>query len=458
MKYLKSYESFINKSFAMTNNQINSGLLVLEKKIVNDFTNNFWRLSLKSSVFTTEEKIYIQSHQVDMLNEAWFGDMINKVWDTAKEKGSKFLNKIKEKFDLIKNNFTEFISGITDFVKKIINGFKKLITPAKDFTSKISEKFKKDVDDAKKKDEESVNNEFKQLLELKNWISDKFVSLFSNKTGESSSKIENNLEDDVDIIEELESEESNESIDILSSFYIKEEYKIGDKVKWINKDGDETEKEIERIEGEYLFFTGKDGDEFKKNIDDLIEKGKDAIKGAKDFFLKWFVGMEETSPPKEGGKAKWWIKLILKIFSMCFNWVEKLIGSLIDLVIQNVLKFVSKVSKILDPSAPGPYNFEVTGVILSGLIALATASVDIFNNLDSLGLDESITRILNIVKPYIKEYVPTLETIEKVLAGILLALAAYEIIETIRDMTKKPTDQPVAQPVAIKPKINLSKS
>ena len=55
MKYLKTYEKYILKSLKMSNNQINYGLLVIERKIYDDFSNNFWRLSLKSSIFSIEE-------------------------------------------------------------------------------------------------------------------------------------------------------------------------------------------------------------------------------------------------------------------------------------------------------------------------------------------------------------------------------------------------------------------
>ena len=59
MKYLKTYEQYILKSLKMSNNQINYGLLVIERKIYDDFSNNFWRLSLKSSIFSIDDRVTI---------------------------------------------------------------------------------------------------------------------------------------------------------------------------------------------------------------------------------------------------------------------------------------------------------------------------------------------------------------------------------------------------------------
>jgi hypothetical protein len=56
MKYLKRYEKFINESFNNVNINIDKSLIVIERKVLNDFSVDFWDLSLKSSVFTEEEK------------------------------------------------------------------------------------------------------------------------------------------------------------------------------------------------------------------------------------------------------------------------------------------------------------------------------------------------------------------------------------------------------------------
>lgn len=63
--------------------------------------------------------------------------------------------------------------------------------------------------------------------------------------------------------------EGNSLIDLSSKLNEADEFKQGDKVKYTNKQGEEVEKEILRVEGEDVFFTAKDGSEFSKKITDL---------------------------------------------------------------------------------------------------------------------------------------------------------------------------------------------
>jgi hypothetical protein len=108
MKYLKRYESFMDKAFNDVNFNIDKNLSIVEKMVLNDFSVNFWDLSLNSSVFTEEEKSFIKenlmSNKVDLVNEGWLGDTLGQVWDKAKEVGGKVWDKVKSKITIIKDN------------------------------------------------------------------------------------------------------------------------------------------------------------------------------------------------------------------------------------------------------------------------------------------------------------------------------------------------------------------
>jgi len=462
MKYLHTYEKFINESFNLTSKQIDSRLMVIERQVLKNFSKNFWSLSLNSEVFTIDERVFIKeqliNYKIDSLNEGWLGDLTTNVWNTAKEKGEKIFNKIKEKIDLVKNNFKAFVSGITSFVKDIVNGFKKILVPTKDIIDKIKAKVKINPDKLKEKE---VTAEMGQLKETTVWIKDKFVDVFNQKVNEKGTEAETSLEPELDIIEDLD-----ESVDILKSFYIineEVEYKQGDKVKYINKEGKEVEKEVNRVEGEYLFFIGQDGNEFKKNISDIkvdttTDKVKDGAKKTTSFFLSWVVGMNETSPPEKGGKAKWWIKLILKIIALCLNWVDKLLTTLGDFLSKNLLKGVSFVSSKL--KGPGPFEFTALGIIVTELVVIATSLFSIEEILTK-GLDQTgkLVEILNIILPYVKEYVPTMETLEKILASFIVALSFYEIYHAVKDINaeEKIEAKPTINFNKVAPKINLKK-
>ena len=97
MKYLKRYESFMNQAFDDVNINIDKSLSIVEKQVLNDFSVNFWDLSLNSSVFTEEEKSFIKenlmNNKIDLVNEGWLGDTLGTVWDKAKEVGGKIYDK-----------------------------------------------------------------------------------------------------------------------------------------------------------------------------------------------------------------------------------------------------------------------------------------------------------------------------------------------------------------------------
>ena len=83
--------------------------------------------------------------------------------------------------------------------------------------------------------------------------------------------------------------EGNSLTELSSKLNEADEFKQGDKVKYTNKQGEEVEKEILRVEGENVFFTAKDGSEFSKKIADL-SKNKPGEEGEKSSSKKGMFG------------------------------------------------------------------------------------------------------------------------------------------------------------------------
>lgn len=383
MKYLKRYESFMNDAFKNVNINIDKSLSIVEKQVLNDFSANFWDLSLNSSVFTEEEKSFIKenliSHKADLVNEGWLGDTLGAVWDKAKEVGGAVWDKVKSKITIIKDNIKNLVSGIADFIKEMFKSLgNSIVTKSTALKEKVKVEFPakvKAILDQKKPDEKELTTEIQQLKatydHLKNTIAAGLL------TGSIDASDDNVIKDAEGQIGELETELKAESQnhDILSAFYITEaeeapvEYKVGDKVKYKRDNGEEVEKEIVKIEGDNIFFKDKEGKEFSKPKTDIIGKAKGV--GAKIWggFSKWFLDMEQATPP-EKGKAVWWIKLILKIVGLILSPVVKALEVAVKFVASNVLKAASVATKWL--KGPGVFEFLVLGGIAAGIPALVT--------------------------------------------------------------------------------------
>lgn len=377
MKYLKRYEKFVNENIKFIGKNIDRNLLIVEKKVLNDFSISFWDMSLKSSVFSVDEKNFIKENllnvKVDLINERWLTDTLGEVWNKAKEVGGKIWDKVQSKITIIKDNIKNLCSGISDFIKDMFKSIgNSIITKSQalkdvvkgDFPKKVEEFFQKN----KPKDED-LGNELEQLSATISHLNESVkAGLFVKNVDTSDDSVINGAESEVS---ELESELKTESIrhDILSAFYIKEdvEYKVGDKVKYKRDKGEEVEKKISRIDGDTLFFKDKQGNEFSKSKSDII--GKSVGTGAKSWagFAKWFLDMEQATPP-EKGKAIWWIKLILKIVTLILSPIVKALEVAAKYVASNILKVASAVSKYLN--GPGVFEFLVLGGIVAGIPAL----------------------------------------------------------------------------------------
>lgn len=407
MKYLKRYEKFVNENIKFINTNIDKNLLIVEKKVLNDFSNSFWDMSLKSSVFSIDEKKFIKENllnvKVDLINEGWLSDTLGEVWNKAKEVGGQVWDKVKSKITIIKDNIKNLCSGISDFIKEMFKSIgNSLVIKSQTLKEKVKtefpEKVKTTLQKNKPKDED-LGNELKQLSATSKHLTESFkVGLFVKNVDTSDDSVISGAESEVG---ELESELKAESIkhDILSAFYIKEaeqvEYKVGDKVKYKRDNGEEVEKDIIRIDGDNFFFKDKEGNEFSKSKSDII--GKSVGTGVKAWagFAKWFLDMEQATPPVKG-KAVWWVKLILKIVSLVLSPIVKALEVAAKYVSSNILKGASAVSKYL--SGPGVFEFLILGGIVAGIPALVTEFT-----LVSHKMPEAWAHIFEIVSHFLAE-------------------------------------------------------
>ena len=433
MKYLKRYESFMNQAFSDVNINIDKSLSIVEKQVLNDFSINFWDLSLNSSVFTNEEKEFIKenlmTNKVDLVNEGWLSDTLGAVWDKAKEVGGKIYDKVKSKITIIKDNIKNLVSGIADFIKEMFKSLgNSIVTKSTALKDKVKTEFPakvKSILDQKKPAEKELTTEIDQLKatydHLKNSIA---AGLLTGSIDTSDDTVIADAEGQVGELEnELKAESQNH--DILSAFYITEaeeaevEYKVGDKVKYKRDSGEEVEKEIVKIEGDNFFFKDKDGNEFSKPKTDIVGKSKGT--GAKVWggFAKWFLDMEQATPP-EKGKAVWWIKLILKIVGLVLSPVVKALEVAVKFISSNVLKAASAAAKYL--KGPGVFEFIVMGGIVAGIPALVTEF-----SLVSHKMPEAFAHVFEIVSLFLVE-VSGLEILLKIFGAFCAAMTLYQLV------------------------------
>jgi len=435
MKYLKRYESFMNQAFNDVNINIDKSLSIVEKQVLNDFSVNFWDLSLNSSVFTNEEKKFIKenlmNNKVDLVNEGWLGDTLGTVWDKAKEVGGKIYDKVKSKITIIKDNIKNLVSGIADFIKSLFKSLGNTIaTKSKAVYAAVKPKFESTVKATfakKKPDPKVLKNEIDQLKvtveHLKNSIA---AGLLTGSIDAADDAVITDAEGQVGELEnELKAESQNH--DILSAFYITEseetkeapvEYKVGDKVIYKSKEGKEIEKEIIKIEGDNFFFKDKEGNEFSKTKADIVGKAKGL--GAKIWggFTKWFLDMEQSTPPVKG-KAVWWIKLILKIVGLVLSPVVKALEIAVKFITSNILKAVSAAAKYL--KGPGVFEFIVLGGVVAGLPALVTE----FSLLGHI-VPEPFKEIFEVIAEFLAE-VTGIESLLLIIGGFCAAMTLLQL-------------------------------
>jgi hypothetical protein len=396
MKYLKRYESFMNQAFNDVNINIDKSLSIVEKQVLNDFSISFWDLSLNSSVFTTEEKAFIKenlmSNKVDLVNEGWLGDTLGAVWDKAKEVGGKVWDKVKSKITIIKDNIKNLVSGIADFIKNMFKSLgNSIVTKSTALKDKVKTEFPakvKSILDQKKPEPKVLKNEIDELKATYDHL--KMTVAAGLLTGSIDTSDDTVIADAESQVGELENELKAES-----------------------------QKEIVKIEGDNIFFKDKEGNEFSKPKTDIV--GKSQSTGAKVWggFAKWFLDMEQATPP-EKGKAVWWLKLILKIVGLVLSPVVKALEVAAKFITSNVLKGVSAASKYL--KGPGVFEFLVLGGIVAGIPALVTEF-----SLVGHKMPEAFAHIFEVVGLFLSE-VSGMKVLLTIFGAFCAAMTLYQLI------------------------------
>ena len=431
MKYLKRYETFINDVIQNASLDIDRGISIVEKQVLNDFSGGFWEMSLNSTVFTTEEKSFIKENllsiKIDLVNEGWLTDPLGKILDRAKEKGGKIWDKVKSKITIIKNNIKKLVMGVSDFVKNLLKSLGNLvINKSKGLKNKIKADFPnkvKGIFSKNKPDPDKLKTEIQQLKETVEYLQPLITSgVFANFVDASDDKVASDAEGQIG---ELENELKTELIhyDILGSFYITEAdgYKVGDVVRYKKKDGTEGEKPIVRIDGDNFVFKDKEGKEFIKSKVDII--GNKGI-GSTTWggFSKWFLDMEKSTPPEGGkGKAVWWIKLILKIIGLILSPIVKALEIAVKFIATNVLKGVSWITKE-KLKGPGIYEFIILSGVIAGIGALTTEI-----SLVSHKMPEPWAHIFEVISIFLTE-ASGIKSLLMVFGAFCAAMTLYQLI------------------------------
>jgi hypothetical protein len=428
MKHIRNYKSFIK--------EVHNQVPIIEKQIFSDFSNSIWDMSLRSSIFTTDEKEFIKenltSYKIDLLKEE-FGikDFFKTVYDNGKKAGGKLFSTIKEKLLKIKEGMKSLISGVVKFFEVMI---KKLFNLSQSNVKNITTQFKSPIDKKlvelitqKKISTEDLKGDIGNVKQTTDFLKTKFVTSFSKKVETVDDKVISDAEAEVANIED---ELKLESFDILKTFYsVNEEFKVGDMVSYTRDNGETAQKEIVKIDGDTLTFKDKEGNEFTKGADDVkpVKGVSDKILDAKDWFMKWFLDMKETSPP-EGGKSKWWMKLVLKIVLLLLAPMKALLTTTIKFVSSNAAKGLSNFVKAL--GGPGIFEFAALNAVLIGIPNLIDAPTKIiFSQFGLSQLEEPWNLVFKLFVKLISE-LSGMDMVIKVFGVICLILAVEGIVSS----------------------------
>lgn len=406
MRRIHTYKGFIKESVKAIDKQT----LIIEKQLINEFSNNFWSLCNNSTVFTNEEKQFISNHLVsekfDLLKEEW--KFLDKAVDYFQDKSKEIKDRFTTKLKALKDSISSYVQSVKEFAKKI---FFALLDGVKSKANEVIKKHKDDfLDKVEALDKVKLLSERKQLIETFSWwgyvtkatndflkvkrlpnsvwsksISSKIDSNYKNVESEASKNIS-------DAEKEME-EGKNESFrsilnsttdDVLMSFYLLKEQ--------------EEEKESK-------------------------------IESCVNWLLK-FLEVEKLDPQvKTGEKLLWWGKLFLKILQACLNPIVILVEKVI---VKNALTATSWVTNKL--GGPGPYPFVVLGGVAAAMFGFLADFGLVFPN------DNPFIQSLGFVKSWIAhalEYAggifPAYETIKTFLKMFCLAMAFFHLSHSIEE-------------------------
>jgi hypothetical protein len=428
MNYIRDYKSFVSS--------VRKQVPIIEKQIFSDFSNSIWDMSLRSSIFTDDEKLFIKENlmnqKIDLLKEE-FGikDFFKTVYDNGKKVGGKLFSTIKEKLLKIKEGMKSLISGVVKFFEAII---KKLFSLSQNNVKNITTQFKAPIDKKlvelvtqKKISTEDLKGDLNNVKQTTDFLKNKFVASFNKKVETVDDKVITDAEKEVANIED---ELKLESFDILKTFYsVNEDFKVGDKVSYTRDNGETAEKEITKIDGDTLTFKDKEGNEFTKNVGDVkpVKGVSDKLLDAKDWFMKWFLDMKETSPPEEG-KPKWWMKLVLKVILLLLAPMKGLISTTINFVTKNAAKGLSNFVKAL--GGPGVFEFTALNAILLGIPNLIDSPTKvIFSQFGVSQLEEPWNLVFKLFSKLILD-ISGMDSVVKIFGLICLILAVEGIVSS----------------------------
>jgi hypothetical protein len=419
MKYIRNYHSFVKES----KREIDKNALVVEKQVLNEFSSDFWCLCLRSSIFTNEEKVYIENNlsnkKVSLLNEEW--EWLDKAVDWAKEKGEKTLGFVSDKIKAVKNGLKDFVSSMIAFAKKIfLAGINGVLNQATKFKQKVSGdgKIKKqiqDLDPVKSKNEiEDLKKTFqfwapgKTAAEAKpdvDKVAGQVEAKIKSAEGEAFSSTEKNLT-------EAESESKNESVSTII-------YSTGDDV----------------LESFYNLSLINEAEEVPEGSEEKKTTGQKCI----DWILG-FLGQEKIDPDvKTGKKLFWWGKLFLKILSTCLSPILKIVESLVKTGANLALRGVSMITGSLGGPIPGGYQFVILGGLCGGIIGIIYDSIMLFGG-EAGGADT-----MAIVKKWLAhavneslELFQSYKTLKYIMAGFCAGMTLWHVLEEMAHLNLLP--------------------
>ena len=414
MKYIRNYHSFVKES----KREIDKNALVVEKKVLNEFSSDFWCLCLRSSIFTNEEKVYIENNlsnkKVSLLNEEW--EWLDKAVDWAKEKGEKTLGFVSDKIKAVKNGLKDFVSSMIDFAKKIfLSGINGVLNQAAKFKQKVSGdgKIKKqiqDLDPVKSKSEiEDLKKTFqfwapgKTAAESKpavDKVAGQVESKIKSAEGEAFSSTEKNLT-------EAEEEAKNESVSTII-------YSTGDDV----------------LESFYNLSLIKEAEEVPEGSEEKTT-GQKCI----DWILG-FLGQEKMDPDvKTGKKLFWWGKLFLKILSTCLSPILKIVESVVKTGANLALRGASMITGSLGGPIPGGYQFALLGGLCGGIVGLIYDSIMLFGG--EVGGADTMAMVKKWLAHAVNESLelfPSYKTLKYIMAGFCAGMTLWHVIEEIKHL------------------------
>lgn len=412
MKYMKGYQRFVNES----KKAIEKNSMIVEKQVLSDFSEDFWNLCLKSSVFTNEEKLYIKDNlsdkKVSLLNEEW--DWLNKAVDWAKDKGEKMFNFVKDKIEAVKNGLKDFVVSMISFAKNILtSGLQSAMRQATKFKAKVSGdgKIKKQVQEM---DPEKAGDEVSNLVKTLQFyapgkkaseakpnfdkIGPQIEAKLKSAEGTAISSAEKNLS-------EAEAEAQNESIkniinstndDVLLSFY---------NLSFINEAEEAPAKEAPQ---------------------------KTTGQKCVDWFLG-FIGQEGLDPEaKSGAKLFWWGKLFLRILATCLSPILKVVEVLIKTGSNAALKTVSRITKFFGgpPADKEFYEFILLGGLCAGVVGIVYDALMIADSA-FLGADN-----FSVIKAWFAKAInnsldlfPDYKALKSIFAYFCAAMTLWHVLE-----------------------------